>query len=185
MSGFAPRRRRAMAVLVTALSGASFAVIPPISASAATIPDATTTAIPSITLKPAAPAVQKPAARVPEFVYYAQFLVNTRPPHAKPGDSWVTYLALYDVRKNRVGDGSARCTAASVTRQGVIAQCTRVLRTKAGQLTLLGMDDRFGAPPWTSTAAILGGTGRYAGMTGSARVTVTQRDVVFRVHPLG
>ncbi|RCG31034.1 hypothetical protein DQ384_13910 [Sphaerisporangium album] len=174
-----------MAALVTALSGASLAVLPPISASAATVPAPTIPAISATALKPVGKPAARSAVKAPEFTYYARFLVNTRPPHAKPGDSWVTYLALYDVKKNRVGDGSARCTAAMVTRQGVIAQCTRVLRTKAGQLTLLGMDDRLGAPPWTSTAAILGGTGRYAGMTGSARVTVTQRNVVFRIHPLG
>jgi hypothetical protein len=127
----------------------------------------------------------KPKNKPAELIFYADKVVNTRPAHIKPGDSWVTYLTLYDAKKKKTGDGSGRCSAVQATPQGVIAQCTRVLRTKRGQIVLLGMDDRPGVPPWTSLAAILGGTDHYAGMTGVAQIEITEQQVVFKIRPIG
>ncbi|GII61482.1 hypothetical protein Skr01_15670 [Sphaerisporangium krabiense] len=177
MSGFTPRWRQAVAVLVTALSGASVAVLPSISASAAA---SSPEPLPSVPVS-----VPKPGAKAAELVYYGTRITNTRPARPKTGDSWVSYFTLHDLRKNRVGDGTTRCSAAAVTQHGVIAQCTRVLRTRGDQVVLLGMDDRSGGPPWNTTAAIVGGTGRFAGVTGAAQVAISDRHLVFKIQPVG
>jgi hypothetical protein len=171
MSGFSPRIRYAATALVMAFSGASVAILPPITASASTFASTSTSTAPN--------------PKSTEIVFHAEKVVNTQPPQIKPGDAWVTYLSLSDVKKKKAGDGSARCSAVQATPQGVIAQCTRVLRTKRGQITLLGMDDWAGNPPWTSSAAITSGTGHYTGMTGSAQITVSAQHVIIKIHPVG
>ncbi|GAA3829887.1 hypothetical protein GCM10022226_58410 [Sphaerisporangium flaviroseum] len=172
MSGFSLRRRSATTALVIAFLGVSIAIVPPDMASASPLAS-TSTSTPA------------PKRKSTELIFYADKVVNTQPGQIKAGDSWVTYLSLFDVKKKRAGDGSARCSAVQATPQGVIAQCTHVLRTKRGQITLLGMDDWAGNPPWTSSAAITGGTDHYAGMTGSARITVSAQHVIIKIRPIG
>jgi hypothetical protein len=170
MSGFSLRNRYAVTALVVAFSGASIAILPSITASATTTTSTTTS---------------RPKSRAHEIVFHAQKVTNTQPSPIKLGDAWVTYLSVSDAKHKKVGDGSARCSAVQATQQGVIAQCTRVLRTRHGQITLLGMDDRAGNPPWTSGAAVVGGTGRYVGLTGSASITVSPQHVLIKIQPTG
>ncbi|MEU8267027.1 hypothetical protein AB0B89_07650 [Sphaerisporangium sp. NPDC049002] len=170
MSGFSIRTRYATTALVVAFSGTSVAVLPPVSASASTTAFTST-------------AASTPKHKSTELVFHADNVVNTQPAQVKPGDSWVTYFSLSDAKRKRAGDGSTRCSAVQATAHGVIAQCTRVLRTRQGQITLLGMDEWAGNPPWTSGATITGGTERYAGVTGSARVTTSGQHVIFKLDP--
>lgn len=58
---------------------------------------------------------------------------DTKPWLVETGDSWVTYLNLYDTKKRFAGDASARCSAVEATHQRVTTQCTRVLRLKKGR----------------------------------------------------
>ncbi|MFC4586409.1 hypothetical protein [Sphaerisporangium corydalis] len=169
MSGFSRNSRFATTALVVALSGASVAAIPPVAASASTFASSTSAAAPSRD------------HRAFELIFNVEKVVNTQPAQIKNGDSWVTYFSLSDGRKKKVGDGSARCSAVQASPQGVIAQCTRVLRTRAGQITLLGMDGWAGNPPWTSSAALTGGTDRYSSITGSARISVAGQHEIIKI----
>ncbi len=182
MSGFSLRTRYATTALFMAFSGASIAILPPVAASASTTasPSANTSAASNTSTLTS---VQKPKSA--ELVFHAENVVNTQPAQVKPGDSWVTYFSLSDGKRKRAGDGSARCSAVQATPHGVVAQCTRVLRTRHGQITLLGMDDWAGNPPWTSSSAITSGTDHYAGLTGSARSTVSGQHTIFKIHPAG
>ncbi|MEO3812967.1 hypothetical protein ABGB17_28530 [Sphaerisporangium sp. B11E5] len=162
-----------MTALVMAFSVAAVAV-PPAAASASA---------------PASPAASAPAAKPDRkpapIIFYAGKLTSTQPSPLKVGDSWVSYLSLFDAKRRRTGDAGVRCSAVQVSPRGALAQCTRVLRTKHGQITLLGLEPVAGARPVTGVSTVTGGTGRYTGLTGAARVTDGPRHVVFRVTPAG
>jgi hypothetical protein len=129
------------------------------------------------------PAQAAPAPRAAhELTLTAVKQVDTEPARIAVGDSWVTYLKVYDDHGAKVGDGSARCSAVLVTRNGAITQCQRVLRTADGDLALSAMIDRFGSGPFKGKSAVVGGTGRYAGASGEAQVVMDGRKVSFRIR---
>ncbi|GAA3738634.1 hypothetical protein [Streptomyces tremellae] len=107
---------------------------------------------------------------------------DTQPRDVREGDSWVTYLDVYESgTERRVGDGSARCSAVLVDGRGMITQCQRVLRMRGGDLALSAMIDRFGPGPYTGDGAVVGGTGAFRDASGQARVTMSGRTVSFRI----
>lgn len=119
--------------------------------------------------------------------WVARKQADTEPRHPEVGDSWVTYLQLRQASGGGragavVGDGSARCSAVSVTDRGIITQCQRVLRTDGGTIALSAMIDRFGAGPYTGPSAVVGGTGAYAGAEGQATITLDGPLVRFRIE---
>ncbi|MCC3767620.1 hypothetical protein [Streptomyces sp. UNOC14_S4] len=116
---------------------------------------------------------------------------DTRPEYPRTGDHWVTYYDLHttatgrdgkETKGKRVGDASDRCDVVLARYEGVVTQCERILRTDQGTLVLTSLTDRFGRPPYTTTAAITGGTGTYAGATGEARVTLTDGGASYRIQ---
>ncbi|MFC6085492.1 allene oxide cyclase barrel-like domain-containing protein [Sphaerisporangium aureirubrum] len=163
-----------MTALVVALSGGSVAVLP--SAASASAPARGTAS---------APTPAKPGRKPAPILFYAVKLANTQPSPLKVGDSWVSYQSLFDGKRRRAGDASAHCAAVQVTPRGTVAQCARVLRTKRGQITLLGLESVPGAVPLTGVSTVTGGTGHYTGLTGAARVTDGPRHVVYRITPAG
>jgi hypothetical protein len=95
------------------------------------------------------------------------------PEHVDVGDSWVTYLKLYTPKKYKyAGDASSRCSAVRVIGGEVIAQCTRVLRLKKGDLVLSDMIAHKRHQPVTAKTAILGGAGRYHSAYGEGTITL-------------
>jgi hypothetical protein len=174
MSGYSSRTRIAVTALVVAFSGASFAVLP--LAASASAPAAGAAS---------ASGAAKPDRKPAPINFYASKLVNTQPSPLKAGDSWVSYLSVFDGKRRRAGDAGVRCSAVHVSASGAVAQCTRVLRTKRGQITLVGLEGVAGTLPVTSNSTVVGGTGRYAGLTGAARITDGPRHVLFRIIPAG
>jgi hypothetical protein len=107
---------------------------------------------------------------------------DTSPWFVKNGDSWVTYLNLYDKKKRFAGDASARCSAVEATRQRVTTQCTRVLRLKKGEITLHDVISRVNDSPVTAKTAIAGGTGIYNDAEGEGYITLERDRVHFDLH---
>ncbi|GAA0472480.1 hypothetical protein ABZ951_13665 [Streptomyces sp. NPDC046215] len=116
--------------------------------------------------------------------------VSTAPEHPKTGDTWVTYFDLHstvsdkngkETTGRRVGDASDRCDVVLARYEGIVTQCQRVLRTDQGTLVLTSMTDRFGRGPYTTTAAVTGGTGSYAGAVGQARITLDDERASYRI----
>jgi hypothetical protein len=133
----------------------------------------------------ASPAAERPAGRAP-VEWVAVKTADTQPRKLTPGASWVTYLDLHQSVGGRagrgIGDASAACAVVEVTRKGAITQCQRMLRTDGGSLALSALTDRFGAGPYTGDAAIVGGTGDFAGATGESRITLDGKLVRFTLH---
>ena len=107
---------------------------------------------------------------------------DTSPWSIDAGDSWVTFLELYDKKKRFAGDASARCSALEATHERVTVQCTRVLRLKKGTLTLSDMITRVDSSPVTAKTAIAGGTGIYNDAEGEGYVTLDFDRVHFDLH---
>ncbi|MFF6782940.1 hypothetical protein [Streptomyces sp. NPDC012510] len=107
---------------------------------------------------------------------------DTAPDYPVPGDSWTTYLHLYDAKHKFVGDGGVRCTAVEADRHRLTAQCTRVLRLKGGEITLHDMISREGHRPVTAKTSISGGTGIYNDAEGEGYITQEKHRVVFDLH---
>lgn len=107
---------------------------------------------------------------------------DTSPWFVGAGDSWVTYLKLYDRKKRFAGDASARCSAVEATQQRVTTQCTRVLRLKKGEITLHDMITRVDDSPITAKTAIAGGTGIYNDAEGEGYITLERDRVHFDLH---
>lgn len=107
---------------------------------------------------------------------------DTSPEHPAPGDSWTTYLHLYDPKHNFVGDAGVRCTAVEADQHRLTAQCTRVLRLKGGEITLHDMISREGHRPVTAKTSISGGTGIYNDAEGEGFITQEKDHVVFDLH---
>jgi hypothetical protein len=103
-------------------------------------------------------------------------------PFVPSGDSWVTYLHLYNLKKQFVGDASARCSAVKASGNRVTAQCTRVLRLKDGELTLHDMITRVGNKRVTAKTAIAGGTGVYNDAEGEGYIILEHDRVRFDLH---
>ncbi|GAA0365938.1 hypothetical protein QZH56_04030 [Streptomyces olivoreticuli] len=117
--------------------------------------------------------------------------VGTEPEHPRTGDRWVTYFDLHSTTTDkdgkeragkRVGDASDRCDVVLARYEGTVVQCERVLRTDQGTLVLTSLTDRFGRPPYPTTAAVTGGTGTYAGATGEARLTLNGDGASYRIQ---
>ena len=174
MSGYSPRYRHAVTALVVALAFCPIALLPAAAAVREPVP-----ATPSVS------GVAKPERKPEPIIFYAAKYATTQPSDVKVGDSWVSYLSLYDEKKRRTGDASVRCSAVHVTARRTLAQCTRVLRTEHGLITLIGLESVPATRPVTSHSAVTGGTGHYTGLTGTVRVTDGPRHVVFRVQPAG
>ncbi|GGL16097.1 hypothetical protein [Streptomyces flaveus] len=107
---------------------------------------------------------------------------DTMPEYVEAGDSWVTYLNLYDSKKRFAGDASSRCSAVEATRDHLTAQCTRVLRLKKGEITLHDMITRTNDAPITAKTAIAGGAGIYNDAEGEGYITLTGNRVHFDLH---
>ncbi|WP_327728632.1 hypothetical protein OG250_20245 [Streptomyces sp. NBC_00487] len=107
---------------------------------------------------------------------------DTKPWLVETGDSWVTYLNLYDTKKRFAGDASARCSAVEATHQRVTTQCTRVLRLKKGEITLHDVITRVDDSPITAKTAIAGGTGIYNDAEGEGYITLKRDWVHFDLH---
>ncbi|EKX64673.1 hypothetical protein Sipo8835_26585 [Streptomyces ipomoeae] len=108
--------------------------------------------------------------------------VDRTPEHIQPGDSWTTYLHLYNPKKKFVGDGSSRCTAVEADHNRLTAQCTRVLRLKGGEITLHDMISRQDHRPITAKTSIAGGTGIYNDAEGEGYITLDDHRVVFDLY---
>lgn len=174
MSGYSPRYRRAVTTLVVAFSLCPIAFLPAAAAAPEPVPAA-----------PSVSGVAKPERKPEPIIFYAAKYATTQPSDLKVGDSWVSYLSLFDEKKRRAGDASVQCSAVHVGTRRSLAQCTRVLRTERGLITLIGLETVPAAVPVTSLAAVTGGTGHYTGLTGTVRVTDGPRHVAFRVQPAG
>jgi hypothetical protein len=110
---------------------------------------------------------------------------DTQPKHPRVGDSWTVYLHLHDNHNgkpgNKIGEGSARCSAAHVRHDGALVQCQALLRTDAGALALSAAMDRFGKGPFTGVSAVTGGTGSYREARGEAEITRSETTVIFKI----
>ncbi|MFI5756986.1 hypothetical protein [Streptomyces sp. NPDC051569] len=130
------------------------------------------------------PPAQARAGRTLDWVAVKK--ADTEPRTVTLGASWVTYLELHEARNGKpgrmIGDGSARCGAVLVTKEGPVTQCQRVLRLHDGSLALSAMIDRFGSGPYTGSSAVVGGTGIYATAAGDAEITLDGDLVRFRIH---
>ncbi|WP_371578634.1 hypothetical protein [Streptomyces sp. NBC_01314] len=107
---------------------------------------------------------------------------GTDPWVVETGNSWVTYLKLYDTKKRFAGDASARCSAVEATHQRLTTQCTRVLRLKKGEITLHDVITRVDHSPITAKTAIAGGTGIYNDAEGEGYITLERDRVHFDLH---
>lgn len=86
------------------------------------------------------------------------------------GDSYIVYFTAHDNVSNTDGDGSGQCVLAAANTSGIlVSRCLTILRLPAGEITLNGMFTRIF--PVTYKAAVLGGTGAFAGISGEADLT--------------
>ena len=107
---------------------------------------------------------------------------DNAPAYAEPGDSWTTYLHLYNPKHKFVGDGGSRCTVVEAGHHRFTAQCTRVLRLKGGEITLHDMISRKGHEPVTAKTSIAGGTGIYNDAEGEGYITLEGKRIVFDLY---
>ncbi|GGX65310.1 hypothetical protein [Streptomyces hiroshimensis] len=104
------------------------------------------------------------------------------PEHPKEGDTWAVYADLQGPGGEPAGDGSAVCTVVLTRYEGVVAQCRYVLRGNDGTLVLESMENRFGRGPYRADAAVVGGTGAYAGAKGEVQLTIESQRTAYRVR---
>lgn len=109
---------------------------------------------------------------------------DSTPYYALTGDSWTTYMHLFTPDDKRVGDATARCSAAEAPlfESRVTTQCTRVLRMKDGEITLHDVITREGREKVTAKTAIAGGTGKYNDAEGEGYITLDGDRVIFDLH---
>ncbi|GGL16101.1 hypothetical protein [Streptomyces flaveus] len=102
-------------------------------------------------------------------------VLDTMPDYVEAGDSWVTHLKLYSVKKKQLryaGDAESECSAVKASADELTAQCTRVLRLKKGKLTLSDMITYKPDKPVTAKTGIIGGTGHYRSAYGDGYITL-------------
>ncbi|WP_228977333.1 hypothetical protein [Streptomyces sp. DH12] len=126
----------------------------------------------------------KEATRTIEWV--AVLKSHTKPARLREGADWTVYAHLHlkarDGRPGKkIGDTTAHCAAILVNQRGHVTQCSRVLRTDAGHLSLTETMDRYGKGPHTAPAAVTGGTGAYADAEGEATVVLHGDIATFRI----
>ncbi|MGK5733756.1 hypothetical protein [Streptomyces sp. URMC 124] len=150
-----------------------------VAAVAAVAATAVAAALPSP--QPAAAAGEK-AAGEKNVAWTAVHRTGSPPEHPKEGDTWAVYADLQDAAGKPAGDGSAVCTVVLLRYEGVVAQCRYVLRGTDGTLVLESMENRFGRGPHRADAAVVGGTGTYAGAKGEVQLTIEPRRTLYRVQ---
>jgi hypothetical protein len=133
----------------------------------------------SLTVQAAADVGDEDIVRV-KFV--GTTVVDTRPTSHVPGDSWVTYLHLYNPKGKFVGDASSRCAAVDADQDRMTTQCTRVLRLKNGEITLHDMITRKDNETITAKTSIAGGTGDYNDAEGEGYITLDGDRVLFDLY---
>jgi hypothetical protein len=105
-------------------------------------------------------------------------------PGLSVGDQLVISQILYR-RGHEVGDGGVVCTVTEVTAPYDVftAHCVATLRLRAGSITLQALvefqSDEDVAP---FTVAITGGTGRFFGAGGEARIRVRGERTIYRLR---
>ncbi|MEU1670725.1 hypothetical protein ABZ752_01670 [Streptomyces roseifaciens] len=126
----------------------------------------------------------QPAAAAGEkaLAWTAVHRTGSPPEHPKEGDTWSVYADLQGPSGEPAGDGSAVCTVVLLRYEGVVTQCRYVLRGNDGTLVLESMENRFGRGPHRADAAVVGGTGAYAGAKGEVRLTIENRRTLYRVQ---
>ena len=101
-------------------------------------------------------------------------VIDTGAPGDSPGDILVFDQPLLDAHRQQIGNNSGTCLR---TRVGHSFQCQWTLTLEDGTIQVAGREFDEG----TSAISIIGGTGRYAGITGEMS-SINNNDGTFTQH---
>jgi hypothetical protein len=122
----------------------------------------------AVTTSAAAPAASASSTRTLEFVVhfrpFDQNFVDVGAPGLSIGDASVFRDQLLDAKGRTVGEEAGTCLVTDVVATGVQTLCNGGVVLRGGQIEFQGVATN--AP--RKTLAVVGGTGRYRGVTGEA-----------------
>lgn len=120
-----------------------------------------------------APADQKPNKLVVTEKVTGITEVDNGAAGPSQGDRLVLFLDVFSKKGRKVGVDGADCVVMAVRADGTVYDCTSMYRLKRGDIIVQGLVDIAKKP---NSVVIIGGTGRYLGVTGRSDFTQPTED---------